>query len=149
MAVSTNETISTLNNLIETCKDGEKGFREAAKDVKSEQLRTLFLQYAEQRQTFARELQNEVSRLGGTPETTGSTIAAIHRGWIDVKSAIAKRDDKAVIDECERGEDAAVANYRQAITEDLPTEFQSMVRRQYEAVQQAHDSVRRFQLQTV
>ena len=33
MTLDTKEVISTLNDLIETCKDGEKGFRVCAEDV--------------------------------------------------------------------------------------------------------------------
>ena len=61
------KVISTLNNLIETCKDGQDGFRQAAEGVKHTELKTLFLTYAQQRAQFAGELQSEVHRLGGTP----------------------------------------------------------------------------------
>ena len=59
--------VSTLNNLIETCKDGEDGFRAAADGVKDSNLRTLFLTYSQQRAQFAAELQNEVRLRGGGP----------------------------------------------------------------------------------
>lgn len=41
MEVSVDETISTLNSLIETCKDGEEGFQEAAQGVKDPELESL------------------------------------------------------------------------------------------------------------
>ncbi len=135
--------ISVLNHLIETCKDGQDGFKAAAEAVGRSELKTLFYEYSQQRATFAAELQDEVRRLGGDPEKTGSTAAALHRGWIDLKSAVAGRDDRAVVSECERGEDAAVASYRDALADQsLPADVRSVVERQYAAVREAHDRVR-------
>jgi uncharacterized protein (TIGR02284 family) len=144
--IDTNEIRSTLNDLIETCKDGEKGFREAADAVSNTQLRTLFQQYAAQRADFAAELQREVSKLGGTPEKSGSVGGALHRGWVNLKSAISGKDDGAIIAEAERGEDVAVKSYQDAMRKDLPGDLRDMVDRQYRQVQQAHDRVRSMEL---
>jgi uncharacterized protein (TIGR02284 family) len=108
MAMNRDEVIATLNELVETCKDGQDGFRTAAEGVKNAELATLFNTYSQQRGQFASELQNEVRRSGGDPEKTGSTAAALHRGWINIKSAVTGEDEGAVISECERGEDSAV-----------------------------------------
>ena len=137
------KVISCLNNLIETCKDGQDGFKTAAEGVQRSELKTLFYEYSQQRARFAGELQNEVRRLGGDPEKTGSVAASLHRGWIDIKSAVTGKDDNAVISECERGEDSAVRNYKGALAdESLTADVRSVVERQYAAVQEAHDRIR-------
>jgi uncharacterized protein (TIGR02284 family) len=136
------DIISVLNGLIETCKDGEKGFRTAAEGVTNGDLATLFLNYAEQRSSFAAELQSEVSRLGGKPENGASGLGAVHRGWIDIKAAVSGKDEGAVIAEAERGEDHAVKEYRQALEKNLPTAVQTIVENQYIHVRDAHDHVR-------
>src|SRR5829696_5941992 len=118
--MTNDNVISTLNNLIETCKDSEDGFRTAADGVKNSELKTLFLTYSQQRAQFAAELQNEVRNLGGDPEDAGSVAASLHRGWINIKSTVTGEDEGAVISECERGEDSAVKNYREALDESLP-----------------------------
>jgi len=136
------DVIATLNGLIETCNDGEKGFRTAAEGLSNGDLATLFLNYAEQRASFAAELQAEVRRLGGDPDTGGTAMGAVHRGWIDIKAAATGRDEGAVIAEAERGEDAAVKAYRQALEKSLPTTIQTVVENQYIHVRDAHDHVR-------
>lgn len=136
------ELISVLNGLVETCKDGEKGFRTAAEGITNGELATLFLNYAEQRASFAAELQAEVRRLGGDPETGGTAMGAVHRGWIDIKSAVAGKDEGAVITEAERGEDHAVHEYREALEKNLPTNVQTVVENQYIHVRDAHDHIR-------
>ena len=142
MAIDNDEVISTLNNLIETCKDGQNGFRTAAEGVKDTKLTTLFHTYSQQRGQFAAELQNEVRRLGGDPEKTGSTAAVLHRGWINIKSAVTGEDEGAVISECERGEDSAVKSYEEALKNNLPADVQMIVERQFSQVKEAHDRIR-------
>src|ERR1700694_3542382 len=115
MAIDNDEVISTLNNLVETCKDGQNGFRTAGEGVKDAKLTTLCNTFSQQRRQFAAELQNEDRRLGGDPEKTGSTAAVLYRGWINIKSAVTGEDEGAVISECERGEDSAVKSYEQAL----------------------------------
>lgn len=139
---SNDAVISTLNNLIETCRDGQNGFQSAAEGVKDSELKQLFYKYSQQRAGFVGELQGEVRRLGGDPENSGSVAAALHRGWIDIKSAVTGGDDKAIIAECERGEDSAVSNYREALDADLPAAIRSVVERQSTEVKKAHDQVR-------
>jgi len=142
MALDNDEVIATLNNLVETCKDGQNGFRTAAEGIKNSELTTLFNTYSQQRAQFAAELQSEVRRLGGEPEETGSTAAAVHRGWINIKSAVTGEDEAAVISECERGEDAAVEAYEEALEADLPNDVKAIVSRQFSQVKEAHDRIR-------
>lgn len=136
------EVISSLNNLIETCRDGQKGFQTAAEGVDSSSLRSAFTQYAEQRALFVSELQNQVNALGGKPETQGSVAGSLHRGWINIKSAVTGKDEQNILEECERGEDSAKKNYQKALEDDLPPDIRSLVNRQYQDIVHVHDTVR-------
>lgn len=142
MAMDTKDVIETLNDLIETCKDGEEGFRTCAEDVRNPELKAVFQTGARRCAEGARQLQAEVQRLGGKAETAGSLAGSAHRRWVDIKSAITGKDDKAVIAECERGEDVAKASYQKALKKDLPPEIRGIVQRQYEGVLKNHDTVR-------
>ncbi|HZT57213.1 MAG TPA: PA2169 family four-helix-bundle protein [Pyrinomonadaceae bacterium] len=139
---SNEEVISTLNNLIETSRDGQNGFQSAAEGVKNSDLKSLFYSYSQERARFVGELQDEVRRLGGDPETTGSVAATLHRGWIGIKSAVTGGDEGSIISECERGEDSALRNYADALEVDLPANVRSIIERQYVQVKDAHDRVR-------
>lgn len=142
MATDTDDIISTLNNLIETCRDGQNGFQTAAEGIKNSELKTLLNAYSQQRAQFAGELQSEVRRLGGDPEKTGSVAATLHRGWINIKSTITGEDENAIIAECERGEDSAVKNYQDALNQNLPANVRDIIDRQYTQVKEAHDRIR-------
>ena len=146
MAIDNNDVISTLNSLIETCKDGQNGFSTAAEGVKNSEFVTLFNTYSQQRAQFAAELQNEVRRLGGDPEETGSTVAALHRGWIDIKSVVTGGDESAVIAECERGDASAVNAYEDAVQKDLRDNVRATIQAQFAKVREAHDRIRSLEV---
>lgn len=139
------EAISTINSLIETLKDGEKGFKEASEAVKDPQLKSLFEQYSQQRHRFASELQAQAQNLGESkPEKSSSAAGAMHRAWINLKSAVTSGDDKAILSECERGEDSAVQEYQEAVQDGLTGTAREIVSRQYTEIKSAHDRVKQL-----
>ncbi|MEJ7848972.1 MAG: PA2169 family four-helix-bundle protein [Pyrinomonadaceae bacterium] len=139
---SNDDVISTLNGLIETCKDGQNGFKEAAEGVERSDLKSLFYEFGQQRAQFAGDLQTLVQTLGGDPENSGSFAATLHRGWIDIKSVVTGKDEGAILNECERGEDSAKKMYKEALEQNLPAHVQETVHTQYTSVQAAHDRVK-------
>jgi uncharacterized protein (TIGR02284 family) len=142
MAMDKDDVIDTLNDLIETCKDGDEGFRTCAEDITRADLKPLFIRAAQRCAEAARELQAQVQHLGGKAERSGSLAGSAHRRWVDIKSAITGKDDKAVLAECERGEDVAKESYQKALKKDLPAGIRAIVERQYQGVLEHHDAVR-------
>jgi uncharacterized protein (TIGR02284 family) len=138
------DVISTLNDLIETCKDGEKGFRTCAEDAEKSDLpiKELFVDRAQSCATAAQELQELVRAHGGTPTASSSVSGNLHRHWLDLKTAVLGKNNEAVLNECERGEDVAVRSYRKALDKDLPVYVRSVVERQYQGVLQNHDRIK-------
>jgi uncharacterized protein (TIGR02284 family) len=140
--MNNDDIISTLNNLIETCKDGEEGFRTCAEDISDPQIKNLFMNRAQACSSAASELQELVLSCGGDPETKSSVSGTMHRRWVDIKGAITGKDDESILNECERGEDVAVASYRKALGNELPPNIRSVVERQYNGVLRNHDQVK-------
>ena len=95
------DVIDVLNDLIEYSKDGEKGFKASADDVKNPELKAFFVQRAGECANAASELQGEVRRLGGDPETSTSISGDLHRGWVNLKSMVTGKDEEAVLNEVE------------------------------------------------
>jgi uncharacterized protein (TIGR02284 family) len=137
-----NDVISVLNDLIETSRNGEKGFLTSAEDTKNPELRNVFRERAQDCARAADDLQQIVVRLGGKPEEGGTLAGAAHRGWVNLKAAVTGRSDLAILEECERGEDVAKAHYRKAVENGLPPDIQSVVERQYEGARRNHDQIR-------
>ncbi|NIJ16829.1 ferritin-like domain-containing protein [Sphingobium vermicomposti] len=140
--MSTDSTISTLNGLIKTTLDSVKGFRDAAKDAESTQFSSMFADFARERSEAATALQAEVRRLGGDPEDDSSFLAAAHRTFMDLKQAFTGKDDKAVVQEVERGEDYIKGKFQDALSNaDLDPTSRGVVERAYQSVQAGHDRV--------
>jgi len=134
-----------IDNLIETLKDGEEGFKQAAESVKDPQLKSLFSEYSQQRARFAVELRSKAQRPDERDsKISGSAAGALHRGWINLKSAITQGDDHAILAECERGEDSAVEEFTKALNDGLSAPVQEIVSRQYAEIKQAHDRVKQL-----
>jgi len=140
--VSNAEAISTLNGLIETCKDGQDGFKVAAEGIQRSELKTVFYEFSQQRAEFTGVLQELVRSLGGDPEKSGSYSAAVHRGWIDIKSIVTGKDEEAILNECERGEDFAKEAYADALKTSFPANVADVVRQQSQAIQAAHNRIK-------
>lgn len=138
------KTRDIIQNLIETCRDGQNGFRESAEHIKNPEVKSFFNEQSLLRAQFASELEAEVHGLGERDvDSSGSTLAAMHRAWIDLKSALGGGDE-AIISAAETGEDSAKKAYEEALKENLPSNLQEIVQRQASSVIQSHDRVRAF-----
>ncbi len=142
------DVLMTVKNLIEICHTGHEGFTTSAESVKNPEYAALFNSLSAQRHSFEDELKQIAQRLGGNPENESAgglltdAAGALHRGWINLKAAVTGGSDSAILDECERGEDVAVAAYKKAMEMQLPQDVAQVVRQQYESVQEAHNRVR-------
>jgi uncharacterized protein (TIGR02284 family) len=137
-----NDAINVVENLIETSRDGEKGYRDAAEHVKRPDLKSYFNEQGAERGRFAQELQAELAKLGKPDKkVSGSASGAMHRAWIDTKAALGG-GDKTILESVEAGEDNAKDTYKKALTGNLPASVLQIVRRQADSVQRAHDKVK-------
>lgn len=136
------DVIDVLKDLVECSKDGEYGFRECAEQAKAADLKSTFLTCADHCRQGAQELNDLIRQHGGTAEEGGSAMGAMHRGWVAIKSKLTVYDDKAVLEEAERGEDNAKARYTKALQKNLPANVRQVVERQLQGVQQHHDRIK-------
>lgn len=140
--VDNNDVIAVLNELIETSKDGEEGFRSSAENADDARLKDFFMRRSKEVGDGVRELQSLVRSLGGEPVNSTSIGGALHRRWMDIKSALAKNDNTAVLNETERGEKVAMEAYQDALEIDLPRAIKEVVMRQLEGVKRNYHLVK-------
>jgi uncharacterized protein (TIGR02284 family) len=135
--------VTILNTLTATLIDSVNGYRDAAADSDAGRFQEIFRQRADERSRLAEDLRAEVSRLGGNAEDDGSLLGKAHQRFMDLKAAITGRDDKAIINEVERGEDYLKEKFETALNNtDLPAESRSVVERVYQSVREGHDQIR-------
>jgi uncharacterized protein (TIGR02284 family) len=134
--------LSVVEDLIETCKDGQKGYQDAASHAKRSDLKTYFNQQGLERASFAGELEAILIQLGKPDKkVSGSVAASLHRAWIDTKVSLGA-GDHSILESVEAGEDNAKDAYQKALTKDLPENIAQIVRRQASSVQRGHDKVK-------
>ena len=136
------EAISTLNTLIATTIDSVTGYEDSAKNIDNERFREIFRQRASERQEVVQQLREEGRRLGGNPEDDGSFLGKAHQRFEDLKAAITGRDEKAIINEVERGEDYLKEKWQAALQSgNLHGETHDLVERLYQSVKSGHDQM--------
>jgi uncharacterized protein (TIGR02284 family) len=132
----------TLETLTTTLIDSINGYKDAASNAESSQFQQLFRSMADDRSQVVEDLRSEIRRLGGNPPDDGSLLGSTHQRFLDLKAAITGRDDQAIINEVERGEDYLKEKFEAALNgQDLPPESRSVIERAYQSVRQGHDKV--------
>lgn len=136
--MTSEETIRHLNDLIEVALDGEHGYTAAATHVQDPHFQTVFTEEATHRSAFVKELRTQVERLGGEPTESGTLQASVHRGWLDLKSAVSGGASEGVIAACETGDDFALAAYERVANLAITGEARTVVEKQMNQIRQAH-----------
>lgn len=138
-------TVDTLNDLVLINNDRITGYERALKELDEQDadLRPLFTNYIKQSQQCKMELGTEIQSYGADMETGNTNSGKLYRAWMDVKAVFTGHDRKAVLDNCEAGEDAAQRAYKGALEdEDLPAYLRETITRQKELLRTAHDEIR-------
>ncbi|WP_338505183.1 PA2169 family four-helix-bundle protein [Sphingomonas kaistensis] len=142
MIGSDNKGTGTLETLTTTLIDSVNGYRDAAENAEGTKFQELFRRNADERSRIAEELRAEIRRLGGNAPDDGSFLGATHQRFLDLKAAVTGRDDKAIINEVERGEDYLKEKFEAALNaSDLAPETRSIIERAYQSVRQGHDQI--------
>jgi uncharacterized protein (TIGR02284 family) len=134
-------TISAVNDLIETCFDSQKGFQEASENAMAPEIKSFFTEAARERGRYAMSLMREVRALGGSPEKGGSTGAAFHKFWINIIGTLSGRGDGTLLSEAERGEDSAIRAYEEALQKGLPSYIHSLLEAQCASIKRSRDLI--------
>jgi uncharacterized protein (TIGR02284 family) len=140
--MSNEDVADVLNDLLECCRDGEYGYRQCAEHMKSADLKAVMMRHADHCAAGAAELHGLIVQMGGEPDSGGSVTGAMHRGWVSVRATLIGHSDQAMLDECERGEDTALARYRKALRRNLPEAVRAVVLDQQQGSQRNHDQIK-------
>ena len=140
--LGTDDNTTILKTLTSSLNDSVNGYREAAEHAEGDQFREIFRTNASERERVAGELAGEVRRSGGTPDEDGSLLGKTHQVFLDLKAAVTGRDDKAIINEVERGEDYLKEKFETALASDkLSSESREIVERAFQSVRKGHDQI--------
>ena len=142
MATTNETTARAYNDIVEINKTGSKGYQEAAEGVSSPELKSELSRLSQQRAQFAAELTQHASQYG-LNVTEGNTVegllpdaaAAVHHGWINLKSAITGQSDSAILGECETGDATALSAYETALkSQEIPAQARNVIEQQHSEI---------------
>ena len=140
--------ISDLNTLLTRNYDAEKGYHKAAEHVKDPDLKRMFEVYSDQRYHFGHDLKGEITSMGGEPDKGASVASGAHRTWMDIKSMLSSDDTESMLEECIRGEEAAVKNYKEVLEHtDLPATTRTVLNDHVTKIEEALYQVRELEEQ--
>lgn len=132
-------------DLIETLRDGQEGFANAAEklaDSDRSELAPKMRGYSQQRAGFADELDALAAQYGDDADDDGSVAAKVHRVWMSLKDSMSGSGSGGVLDAAEQGEDHALSEYEKALSKDISEGLRTVVQRQFSEVKRTHDEVR-------
>ncbi len=92
MPLSNKEIISMLKGLVEICKDGQQGYKNAADDIKDKELTKMLMDYSVQREKFIYELQRIMKSLGAQVKFygPGTILGGLQRRCIEIKLVLSE-----------------------------------------------------------
>jgi uncharacterized protein (TIGR02284 family) len=142
---NTKQIVRALNRCVEVCTDAEKGFRSAAANVRTPELKGLLLKYAQQRSSFVVALQGAIGKLGGFAEDHGTLRGSLRRGWLSYRRLFEGKKDRVTLDACVHGEEASLRTYEaedRRVFLTVPDDVRALVQQQYVAMTSARADLR-------
>ncbi|MEO6520586.1 MAG: DUF892 family protein [Mucilaginibacter sp.] len=140
------KAIDVINDLIKINNDRVAGFEKTGTDLESDHngLIAVFNRLAGESQQYVTELTSIAQQYGGDVAEGTSASGDLHRAWIDIKATFTGSDVVAILNECERGEDAAKAAYRDALDpeNDLSPELVQVLQIQQQGITAGHDLIK-------
>ena len=143
----TEEVAKKLNNLLEKNYDAEKGYQDAAERIENPTMKYFLQKQAQKRYDFGHEIKTEIKNYGEEPDKGGSAKGTVHRAWMDLKAAVASSSEEQVMEEVQRGEQSAINEYNEVISEtSLPTSVQQILTKQRDQIVEAQQSAKNFEV---
>ena len=133
-----------LNHLIEINKDAEAGFRTAAGNVNNTELESVFNKYAVQHAKLAAELQKDIERQSAKPADSGTVGGAVHRGWMEVKSALSGGSPRSMLSSCHAGEESAIAAYADVMKDNPSGQTYTLLEKHQQQIREIYTRLTRL-----
>lgn len=141
--MSSNEkVVDVLKSIAESSNDGLKAYQECVESCDAPELKSLFARSIERCRNHISDLEQMIKQYNGEVESKGSLLGSLHLGWLNLRTALSSNNDKIVLEECERSEDAAIQCYRDALENELPSDVKDLLRKQFQDVKAHHELIR-------
>ena len=134
-------TVDVLNDVLSENLNAERAYEEAIQETEDERLRELFQELHRERQTFAMELNQYITRLGGDPVESESLGGRMHAAWMSLQASLSSGKTDAMIDDLESSEESLADVYDEAIARNIQPEARDMLQNQRRKVHTAENRI--------
>jgi len=132
------KSVEALNTLIEINLARAKAYKTAYSKTEDSELQALFTRLHDNSEKCTARLSSELKQLGGTPTEATNVSGRFHSAWMDIRAALIGRNQNAILQQCEYGEDIVVAAYKNVLQE----QAQHLGRSQFMVVKNQSDLIR-------
>lgn len=137
-----------LNDLVKINNDRIAGYERAISESKDldVDLKATFEGMIRESEGYKNELIAKIGALGGDATEDTTMSGKIYRAWMDVKATFTGSSRKAILENCEFGEDAWRRAYEAALASDaeMSTEIRQLITEQYNSEKNAHDLIKKY-----
>lgn len=147
MATNT-EMVDVLNDLVTINNDRIAGYERAINETDNldVDLKTMFEGMIRESKAYNQELSEKVIHHGGEVTDGTKLTGKIYRAWMDVKATFTGSSRKAILENCEFGEDAWRRAYESALEEGQPMDpdCRQLITEQYNTEKASHDLIKKY-----
>ncbi len=146
---TTNEALAeVLNDLVKINNDRIAGYERAIRETNDldVDLKGMFEGMIRESEQYKNDLIAKLGALGGEVSTDTTLSGKIYRAWMDVKATFTGSSRKAILENCEFGEDAWRRAYEAALSSDaeMSTEVRQLITEQYNSEKNSHDLIKKY-----
>ena len=141
------KTEKYLQSILEKTYDAQRGYSNAAEATDHVQLKRWFASQGAKRTKYAASIAGEMKGMNEHPEFDGSFTGDMHRGWMNIKAALSSNKDETILEECLRGEKAAIDEYDQVLEhrDELPQTIVSILESQKQEIKATVSKIKRLE----
>lgn len=134
-----------LNLLLSRNLDGERGYTDASEYITNGNFKNFLESYAAQRRKYAEEIRDRMKELELEPKEDYSTLGSIHNTILELTAKANSNADKALMEECARGESMAVSDYKKVMKSNiLDSDTLEMVMKQHDKIMAAKQTLKKI-----
>lgn len=146
---SSNEPLEeVLNDLVRINNDRIAGYERAINEAKDldVDLKAMFEGMIRESMQYKSELVAQIQAIGGEVTSDTTLSGKIYRAWMDVKATFTGSSRKAILENCEFGEDAWRRAYEAALASDaeMSATVRQLITEQYNAEKNSHDLIKKY-----
>ena len=148
MQANTEALVDVLNDLIQINNDRIAGYERAINESKDldVDLKGMFEGMIRESQQYKSELVAQITAAGGEVSKDTTLSGKIYRAWMDVKATFTGSSRKAILENCEFGEDAWRRAYESALGSDveMDADVRKLITEQYSSEKSSHDLIKKY-----